>query len=1040
MIVPFNAIVEFLKTQRTDLTLTHVTLGYDGTKKGLLDVSKTSVQNFLAGGRNDSGTGVPLKGTIKNNIFMYICKPSLYDIRPENYKEKALLLITYLLKNQYIHPDFINVQDYIDKIEREQVPSDENQFNEFLNSCELLKFFCDYIILWKNVEYRKATPPQTRKIDAAMPEVVMAHQFGDNYEKYLTQQLISAENKSVLLTLDKLTDDSFDFSFFFKNRLTLISGPGGQGKTSFLCALQILHAKSVKTFDDIFLVPLINLTELSVDNVTVNEEFIENYIKHKYSGADINNKDNNYLILLDGFNEFRSSKNKHLVDIIESSINRLIKGVLEKEKPNLSVVLTTRESNTTLNLLPNAGKDFIKAELKGTPDSLYETIKEKYENLDYEFEGSEISRLAKTPLYALMINEFDDSDTISRIHNKYALFDEAYRIRANQRLGDELHKSSYDKSYYLYYYYVVLPTIAYTLNTSKDYNNDFVFYTGNLDAFVKAVAENRIDEILFSQQLKTFKDINGEPPEITALSLKRFLLHEENRIINKEVIDETYYEYSFKFEHQEWRDYLVAKHINDNVNILKAQYKHLSDSSISALHLNCNVDSNIGKMILQSFDMDSTESHNSDVASIFFKIEKTTKYSNCLYGVVKLLHVAFDFNEYLQLRLPKGNNKEIPALHDIFINFKDYLIKNKYNKLLIEAIKSNKDILNCVCEILSKEAEYFRRNFNIPEINHFQESYNVIELAKKYSDDSDIMKNQEGKLYVCLYEESLKNSKKQFERIVPKEILSMEPTDMFVKGKDLLSQVAEKGFHLSANAIGIILSTPAPVLINNIPDLKPDPCSAFRYYMQVIYGAKYINRDISYTVRQALSLLMKGYIKISDSNAFDPEERYSDLSSLVTERCPLMFAEKLTESSVKFAESLVRKADGQNAAGLNFLRGYVAFVSNKPDEAKEFWTLPLTSETTLMYNIARKYFLEEKDLDEDISSGFKTIAEKIQSSGEGKIDLTHPVYWYIEAKEFLLALTDTESAKQYNQYFAILEKEYSITPVVKSVYDFLCKK
>lgn len=1033
MIVPFKALIGFLQEQRPDLTLSLDTLGNKDSTVGLLDVGRTSVQNYIEGYRKE-GVSVPTKKTIKEYIFKGICSSNLYDIKPNNYKEKALALISYLLKNQYIHTDYIDVQDYINKIEDEQIPEGDNQFEIFLDDCVLLRFLCDYLSLWKNNEYREAIPPQARMIDAATPEVVMANRFGDNYEKYLIQQLVSEENNDVLLTLDRLTNTDFDFSFFVDNKLTLISGPGGQGKTSFLCALKILHSNLPKTFDGVFIVPLINLTELSVNSVTVKEDFISNYIKQN-DGVDIQNTTQNYLILLDGFNEFRSAKNKHIVDIITESLGRLISDIFNNDKPNLSIVLTTRESKTTMNLLPNAGKDFMKTELKGTPDNLYEKIKEKYERLNYEFEGSEISRLAKTPLYALMLDEFEDSEIVSKIQNKYKLFDEVYRKRANQRLGDEVHKSAYDKSYYLYYYYVVLPTIAYTLNTSKEYNNDFVFYSSDLESFVKAVVENGLDEIIFEQQLNTFTQINGDPQKLSVLSLKRFLLHEENRIINKEVNDEC----KFKFEHQEWRDYLVAKHINDNVNVLKSRYKHLSNTSISALHLNCNVDSNIGRLILQSFDMDSTEEHNTSIAKKFFKIDDNTKISNYLYGIVKFLHVAFDFNEYLQLRLIKGPNKQIPSLHFIFyVKLTKYLIKNKSNRQLINAVKSNNDVLLCICEILSKEAEYFRREESYSEkYVHYQESYNVIELAKKYSDDSDIMKNQEGKLYVCLYEESLRNSKKQFDKIVPKELSSMKPIDMFIKGQEQLSQVAEKGFHLSANAIGIILSTPAPVLINSIPDLKPDYCAAFRYYMEVIYGAEYINRDISYTVRQALSLLMKGYIKISESNGFDPEEGYKDLSTLHTERCSPVYGEELNDSTVRFAESLVRKADGQDAAGMNFLRGYVAYASNKSDEAKVFWTSPLTSETTLMYNIARKYYLGEKNLDEDISSGFKTNAEKIQSAGEGKIDLTHPVYWYIEAKEFLLSLVNNDSVEKYNQFFDDIEERYAISSVVNSVHEFL---
>lgn len=1042
MIVPFKAIIEFLQEERRDLTLSLDTLGNKDSEAGYLDVGRTSVQYYMEGYRKE-GISVPTKRTIKECIFTGICSSDLLDIKPDNYKEESLKLISYLLKKQYIHPDYINVQDYIDKIEKEQLPNDETQtdksktqFNEFLNGSALLKFLCDFISLWKNKDYREATPPQARMIDSATPEVVIANRFGDNYEKYLIQQLISEDNNEVLLTLDKLTNNSFDFSFFLDNKLTLVSGPGGQGKTSFLCALKILHSNSPKTFDDVFLVPLVNLTELSVDSITIGSDFVANYIKQN-DGADINDINHNYLILLDGFNEFRSSKNKHIVDILTESLVRLINDVSQNNKPNISLILTTRETKTTLNLLPNAGEDFTKTILKGTPDDLYESIKEKYESVNYDFVGSEIEELARTPLYALMFKEFDDSKTISKIHNKYSLFDEVYLKRANQRLGSELHKSAYNKECYLYFYYVILPAFAYTLNTSKEYNNDYFFYTDDIESLLNTVTKDGLDKILYRHQLDLFTNINNDAPETTVLSLERFLKHEESRIIEKIPIEN---DYAFRFEHQEWRDYLVAKHITDNVNILKSLYKHKNIKQIKALHLDCNVDSNIGKMVLQSFDMASSPERNKTIAKKFFGLEERLRISNCLYGVVKFLHVAFDFNEYLQLDLPKGKNKDIISLHSIFRPLTEFLQNNKGNKRLIKDINSDEDMLRCVTEILSKEAEYFRRDEDVFEKNHYQEAYNTIELAKNFTANCDIMDNQEGKLYVCLYEESLKCSEKRFNKLVPKELSSMAPSEMFHKGTELLKRVAEKGFHLSANAIGIILSNPAPMLIHNIPDLKPDFSTAFRYYMEVVYGANYINRDISYTVRQALNLLMKGYIKISDSNGFDPEERYSDLSSLNTEHCPLMFAEKITEPSVRFAESLVRKADGQDAAGLNFLRGYVAYASNKLDEASVFWNSPLSKETTIMYKIARKYYLREPISDEEILLEFKNNAVKIQSAGEGKIDLTHPVYWYIEAKEFMLSLVDKGAIANYKTYFENIEEEYKITSVVKSIYDYLYKR
>ena len=90
-----------------------------------------------------------------------------------------------------------------------------------------------------------------------------------------------------------------------------------------------------------------------------------------------------------------------------------------------------------------------------------------------------------------------------------------------------------------------------------------------------------------------------------------------------------------------------------------------------------------------------------------------------------------------------------------------------------------------------------------------------------------------------------------------------------------------------------------------------------------------------------------------------------------------------------------------------------------------------------MYNIARKFCLEELHLDEEIESDFKNIASRIRSDGNGKIDLTHPVYWYLEAKSFLLSLAEEESLEKHRNFFANLEKEYSIASLVESVFYFL---
>lgn len=119
MIVPFAAFVEFLQRQRPDLTLTPITLGNIGKNRGLLDIPKTSVTNYINGVRAEGKDAAPKPDTIKERIFKSICSPNLLNFTSDNYKELALSLITFLLNNQYIHPDYINVQKYINRIKKE---------------------------------------------------------------------------------------------------------------------------------------------------------------------------------------------------------------------------------------------------------------------------------------------------------------------------------------------------------------------------------------------------------------------------------------------------------------------------------------------------------------------------------------------------------------------------------------------------------------------------------------------------------------------------------------------------------------------------------------------------------------------------------------------------------------------------------------------------------------------------------------------------------------------------------------------------------
>ena len=267
----------------------------------------------------------------------------------------------------------------------------------------------------------------------------------------------------------------------------------------------------------------------------------------------------------------------------------------------------------------------------------------------------------------------------------------------------------------------------------------------------------------------------------------------------------------------------------------------------------------------------------------------------------------------------------------------------------------------------------------------------------------------------------------------------MSSEELFLTGMEQLEIVAGNGFHLSANTIGIFLSNPAPVLIKHVESLKPDFCGAFGYYMNVIYAARYTKRDIAYTVRQALSLLLKGYIRITEENTFDPEDELSDLSGLTVEKCNPLFSQELNDRNAVFALQLVKSAEGQQIAGMNYLRGCAAYAHGDMEEARFYWNSPLKNETTLLYEIARKYRLHEGGLDNAIDEGFEANVKKILPAGDGKIDLTHPAYWYIEAKETELALLSGQEKDVRKAFFEELEKRYKASNILRIIYEFLRK-
>ena len=1036
--VPFKAIYEYLKTIEPDLD--------EDWFLGVTGISGGSFGYYHSGNR-DGKPYAPKQTSILNKLFAGICSDALYDVTPPDYKDKAKRLISHLVSHRQINEGFLDINDYLERINREDVPEKDNEFQLFLRNSVFHEFFVTYVKLWSNDAYRAAKPISVIASKGINPVLV----FEDNFKDHMPQQLLSPESEETLFTLD-LKAKTCNWDFFVKHPLTLITGPGGQGKTTFLYALYKKHENTPEAFKHIFIVPLINLTELNITDVNVDENLIERYITSRFLKWDFRQANERCLVLIDGYNEFRASPNPSLVSRIGNSLTQFIQKIINRDYPGVSLVLTSREASTTLSSLPFKNDEFMSVCLSGTSQSAYNDIKNKYEEYSFSFEGTEIEELAKIPLYAKMLKELKTKKELSKTQDKYALFDAVYHRRANQRLGSESHKNAYEKGYYLYFYYVILPSFAYELNTSDNYNG-FYFRDIEIEQLMRSALRNNLDVELYRyfRNEERFGEIDATVPRIDAVKLEEFLKNEESVIIKKEYRGSGI---TYRFEHQEWRDYLVAKFLRTNVQLLQSNFSSSQYDALKAYRVNCNVDSNVARMVLQSFDMASSPEANAEKAKAFFKFGKII--SKNLFGIVRLLHIAFDFNEYLQLELPVGENKTNPELSNIFRELTNYFLnhmstpvllenadddqvksferKSASRKRFIEFITSDNEITYYLCEILSKETEYYRRRYNYSKV------LEILNIANVICEDSDIIRQQSAKLYLCVFEDRFTP---RLRYVTPEkcrsELDNMSSEELFVKGMEQLKIVAGKGFHLSANTIGIFLSNPAPVLIKHVKSLTPDFGSAFGYYMNVIYAAHYTKRDIAYTVRQALSLLLKGYIRITEENTFDPEDELSDLSGLAVEKCDPLFSQGLNGQNADFALQLVKSAEGQQIAGMNYLRGCAAYAHGDMEEARFYWSSPLKNETTLLYEIARKYRLHEDGLDKAIDEGFEANVKKILPAGDGKIDLTHPAYWYIEAKETELALLNGQEKEVRKAFFETLEKRYGASETLSVIYGFLRK-
>ena len=940
-----------------------------------------------------------------------------YDIlTKENYEQLTVQFITNMKSVYPLEPQVFDYASYIKMIKEEKLPDDPLDFTDFVQRSCFRDFLIAFIKSWDDIKAdEKRTSASSGKHSAKAPDE-NAVLPADREEVYLEQNLFGSGGETVFHCDSRAGENNL--FFFEKEKLVLITGPGGQGKTTFLKQLRHIN-KKCKTFGEVILIPLVALTSINMDYRDHDFNIILDYIHHSYPKVQLNNPKKKVLLMLDGFNEYRTSKNTRAVENITGSLNDLVRSLQVKgEDGNVSLIVTTRDLKTTVKIFP-VFQNFLALSLSGTPDAEYELIRSMCMKQGVDFDRTELEVLARTPLFARMIKRLIEEGKAYDVEDRFSLFDKAHKARAEQRIGNTAERSIYPKNVYLYFYYVILPYFAYRIVTLADQDNTYRFHKEQIDRFLEEIRKNDLDRVIYTylKDSDSFRYIDGECPRINAQKLIEFFDNEEEFIVIDSATDE------YSFTHEQWRDYLAAVFLRNNVQILRKHYKDADDRIAKSIMTDLNVDAEISRLLRQSLNLLGSKRDNAAKFMQLFRVDED--FYNRIDGSICLLHLGYFFCDYLQINVPLGDRGENESVHAVLAPLSGYLLKNNGNERLINHILNDSRLVQFTCEILSKEGEYYRR------VMDYDKAFRVMALCKKLNSESVFTIQHEAKIYLCYYESCLLN-----EPILstPEAFKDQAPEDIRMKGMALLNRGAGMNFYLSVNTVGLLHTNPCPYLVSRGIVSKPDFSGVFSQYINMITDSNYVRRDTSYTVHQALRLLV-AYVTLDENCPYDPDDSNSDPKGLRVSRKQRLFSPIEGKKTVAMANSLLGRCSGQELAGLNYLRGCIALASGDRQTAKTFFESPLDHEFKILYHLMLHYRFGNDCF--DIDADFADLIKRIHADPNGKFDKTHPVYRYIEAKELELSFLEGEQRARRKAEFDAMEQSGGAAETVNTIMDFL---
>ncbi len=802
-------------------------------------------------------------------------------------------------------------------------------------------------------------------------------------EDYFCQKIYSKKNDAETFNVS-----TPDFSYFESNNRILIEGPGGQGKSTFLGKTSG-KALSSDNYSAAIVIKLLDLVSLDEEDLIPNYNqrcenirYIASYFYKLFDKKLISEEVWDYvknnkpirkpiLLSLDGLNELFCSSNTSAVFSISNEIK-----YITDEWDKAQIILTTRLSENEFNY--NNLEYITKYEvnyLSGVPKEKYDEFIEKNPSLD-----DSIKDLAKIPLYFNTLSTLKDT---SKLKSKYDAIFEVYNARCKQNI------KIFDENTF-FAFYILSPFVAQKISKKS----------------ANMIEEKEIDEIISSmQQIYPNKLV-----EVAKRECKNFIFfpHADMNKVRNILFNYGPLIHSgkgYRFFHDEVRDFLccfatiISTKSIQEFSKEDALYNKSNYDEIFSINVDFNLTDEPTNLLKYHFNLTEKTTLSETVSNLY-------SFGNNVLVTPELIlyaHTAFLISDYLYLGesiLEPIHNSLLNFTNSVFAYFDEGILEDVFNGLTSEQQKIR--CKKCLSNIISKHCEYFRRN------GEFEKCLMFSSYAEKIYPNTDEIKNQKAKCLIAIHRDHILNNAS----------FSIENygfsnySEVFKEGFRLLEETANNDFNLSVNLYTMMQSVPAPYLFDdkNI-GFGVDYISAFMRNYNMIFTNKhndYTIKEIAYTVRQSVGLLLKGYVKVSPKISYIQGRPLGRNSIVLGDRNTL----KLNSQTIELVKYLLRFVEGMSMNTLNYYRGIIAYYDKDYEKAEALFN---DEKDILLKTIFLKYW---KNPDADISHVYKIIKDKFNKAELNAADKCHPIYWYIDIKNL-----EVSFGKKNKEFFDDFEKE-----------------